>query len=512
MKKVLLAVVIVLFLVVLFAAWLWKLGAPPTLAASTARLEDVQGQVETRGSSTATWTAVQEGQPLTAGTQIRTGETGSVTLTVSGVSQTRLASSTELSIDTLILPQGDNLKSQTGLTLVTGRTWSRIVRLLELDSSYTIKTDDVVATVRGTTFETGRSPQGESWLAVYEGTVSAKDHTITKALPKGTGMRANRGAMQFVSSTSAMTQNGAWLQKNLEADAAFLKETQKAVRDELTKDRQGKMFQMFGPPAERLHMAMANEQEKLELADKYLSRQMAWAKQLEDEGHIDKAKAELERMKAEMTAWQQQASLNEKEKLFRQAMVQGSILFHNAPIEPITDAIKDIPKELSPQLLPDLRLDPKIDLKLDPPPILKAPLQDLKATLDTSPTMQPMQPIKEGPATAPTRELDPKLEIEKSILDARTTTLVPTQLVLSSSVSALRFKTSAPLSVVIVYSDGRRIDGTGQTTFVSSDPAIALLNGNILQANDLPGRVQVTASYRENGVSVTDSLIMSIQP
>lgn len=506
MYKALLAGLVVLLLVLGFGAWLWRLGAPPTLAASVARLEEVEGSVEVRSDAANSWTNAVEGQSIQAGTRIRTGSTGTVTLTVSGVSQTRLSTSTEISVDTLVLPQTDSVKSQTGLTLVTGRTWSRIVRLLELDSSYTVTTDDVVATVRGTAFETARLPDKQTWIAVYDGKVNAGE----RVMEKGSGMmKAARGSWKFVSTTTMLPQNNVWLEKNVEADTQFLKDTQTELKEQLTKDVSG-AYQLLGAPAERLHMALTDTQDKAALADKYLARQLAMAKELQDEGKVDAAKETFERVKTEMQAWASQVPLDKQAALFSQTMVQSSVLYHDLQADPTTLFLKEKMDALKadwPTIetkLPPLPVNLPTDLNVDPTDV-KAPIVDPKTLIDATRELTPVirekiDSIQPVPAVPPTDV--PKEEFEK---------LIPESLQLYPSQAVIHPKELASITATVSYTNGSRRDVTRAITLVSSDPSMALVMGNTIQATDRPGFIRVTASFRENGVTVTSGVSFEIQ-
>ncbi len=510
MKKALLAVLVLLLIVAGFSAWLWKLGAPPTLAASVARLDAIEGTVETRTEATGPWVTANNGQLIQAGTHIRTGADGSVTFTVSGVSQTRLSTSTEISIDTLVLPQSTDTKSQTGITLLTGRTWSRIVRLLELDSSYTVTTDDVVATVRGTAFETARLPGQETWIAVYDGKVKAAD----RVMEKGTGMmRKAKGTWQFVSSTKEVPQNQAWIETNVETDKVFLKETQEQIKQDLT-EQLPKGYAMFGGPAERLHMALTPEAQKPGLADQYLGRRLTWANVLEEQGDTKRAEEELGRVKREMQAWTQQTPPEVQDRLFPRTMLQGSVLYHDAPTEPANFFLKetiDTRKALEPaiQLRPidsDRRMlqEPAQPLQ----PLVRPPTEE-QLQIQTQPPASSTVFVPSGVLQERPRE-QPLLTAQPT--DRPTDQPIPVNLILFSPRTMLRFREAAPIMATINYSNGSRRDVTLLVTLTSSDPSLGLVLGNTFQANDRPGRVQVTASYRENGVSVIESLTFDIQP
>jgi hypothetical protein len=424
------------------------------------------------------------------------------------VSQTRLSTSTEITVDTLVLPQTTDTKSQTALTLVTGRTWSRIIRLLELDSAYTVRTDDVVATVRGTAFEAAKIPGKESWIAVYEGKVNAAD----RVMEKGSGMmRKARGAWRFVSSTTELLpQNKTWIEQNTQDDKQFLKDTQNALQRELTKDTSG-AYDVFGRSAERLHMALTDEKEKAALADQYLGRRLALVKELQDQGNGTKAEQELNQIKTEMQAWTSQAAPDKQAELFKQTMIQGSILYHDAQTEPSTLFLKDKIDTIKNDLLAP-PIQPVEQSKLDPAGTPSSPTITPSIKEPTQLVPQPIEKI--DPSVPPTGFIAPDATappIDKAAQEPLASQLIPTELRLYCPNLQLHLKESASVAAIVFYNNGTRRDVTNLVTLTSSDPSVGLVAGNMVQANEHPGQIRVTASYRENGVTVTYGLSFDVQ-
>lgn len=497
---------VVLILLGVFGAWLWRLGVAPTLAASTARLEEVEGRVEVRAGMNGTWQTAQDGQSIQQGTHIRTGETGTVVLTVSGVSQTRLSTSTELIVDALLLPQENELKTNTSLVLLTGRTWSRIVRLLEVDSAYTITTDDVVATVRGTAFEMRRSFAKETTLVVYEGSVKAAD----KILAKGTGLRAKGRVVYTATSTADLGIDNAWTEQNIKADKDFLKQTQKEWREELTQGISPRAYEIFGRAGEKMHVLIATEEEKDHLRERYLGRRLAYAKWLQEEGRLDHAEEELADVKKELEA-KRKGEGHADQSVLKEVLIHASVLYQDLPdyrpAEFLKERIEDVKMgEFVPLPPPDVKSDDQVPF-FPPSKIEPAPVLSPKEPLPSSPELKqdvPTSFIPPPPAPAPS-PTDPKLA-----QDPRFSVIMPRTLLVPGSL-VVHVKGRAPLSAFAEYTNGTKRDVSDQTTFISSDPSLATVSGNIVQAMGRLGTVRVTATYRENGVTVTTSLSVSIQ-
>ncbi len=117
---------------------------------------------ETGGSATleraGDKTDVTEEVLVQSGDRIRV-EAGSAELVWNGYGRTALADGTDLVIDDVSRPEkGSSLRVR--LRLHAGRLWTRLQRLLDVGSDFTVRSSDVVATVRGTSFGIERTERG----------------------------------------------------------------------------------------------------------------------------------------------------------------------------------------------------------------------------------------------------------------------------------------------------------------------------------------------------------------
>ncbi len=100
------------------------------------------GQVEKQTDSK--WSTVVSGSALNPGDIIRTQDNSWATISLSNGSEIRLDANTQITL------KSDN--DHITLFQKTGRTWSRIARLLGVGESFEIESDTTLATVRGTAF------------------------------------------------------------------------------------------------------------------------------------------------------------------------------------------------------------------------------------------------------------------------------------------------------------------------------------------------------------------------
>ncbi|HWQ99343.1 MAG TPA: FecR domain-containing protein, partial [Candidatus Methylomirabilis sp.] len=149
------AIVIVVLLVLLGAGgwWFWSLAAVPGEAAPNITLKIDRPPVTVRGPGATVFEEATSGMTLTSGWTVKTGEGGQATLTLFRQAESRLDQNSEVTISDATQSADDPTKTVVTLDLGIGRIWSRVLRLFDLDSRYSVKTSSVVATVRGTAFD-----------------------------------------------------------------------------------------------------------------------------------------------------------------------------------------------------------------------------------------------------------------------------------------------------------------------------------------------------------------------
>jgi len=134
----------------------------PSTAPIITTLEVDSGTVTKNGSPAKT------GDPLANGDKIHTAKNSAATLTFPDNSVLRLDENTDISVS-----QASSLKISIFQSL--GRTWSRVVKLVDSNHSYEIVTPTAVATVRGTAFATNVNLDESTNIDTGSGTDLTKD-------------------------------------------------------------------------------------------------------------------------------------------------------------------------------------------------------------------------------------------------------------------------------------------------------------------------------------------------
>lgn len=136
-------------LLVIFGLWFWSLSALNRVEDPNVFLVVEKGTVFITSKDSGLEQRANSGLQLKEGDTLRTGQDSSASILVFGRADMRLDENTTLVIEQADW-QGVSLNYKWRLT--DGRVWSRVLRLLDLESSYQGQTDSVVATVRGTAY------------------------------------------------------------------------------------------------------------------------------------------------------------------------------------------------------------------------------------------------------------------------------------------------------------------------------------------------------------------------
>jgi hypothetical protein len=241
---------------------------------------------------------------LQAGDSLRTGAEGLAVVTFFDLTQSRLGPGSELRLTELETPtQTDALSIR--LELESGRLWSHVLRLFELDDSYAVSAQNVVATVRGTTFDLNRQADSLA-LSVTESAVElvgaqAADDAPDRSLVVGEGFMVKLDSQgkigQTTSLTDAMLEVG-WFDENRHKDQAFENEAGRRLADQLEKlggTSPDSLFDYVTRLSENAHLRLANGQAP-ELYARYVERRLFGAKKLIEQGRSGAAFAALTRL------------------------------------------------------------------------------------------------------------------------------------------------------------------------------------------------------------------------
>jgi chromosome segregation protein len=210
--------------------WVWMLGAPPEEKGSAVRVTAVQGTAEQKAPSAAEWLPLASGVTLPEGTSVRTGEGSRVTLAFGDQAESRIAANSEVVVTQATFDGDGQADAKVTVTVQKGRVWSRVLRLFDLDSGFTVKTNDVVATVRGTAFDVEKRVESDdSVLWVSQSAVEAGDEKAFSAdaapdrLVSEGYMRAfKKGVPQPKQPIPTDSFQGAWVKDMRALDAEYL--------------------------------------------------------------------------------------------------------------------------------------------------------------------------------------------------------------------------------------------------------------------------------------------------
>ena len=109
------------------------------------------GSVEMKSVGTTIWVSLNEIREVHTGDALRTSVNGTVAIQWGERGVTRVESNSEIEISKMPDPS-DTRQTVTELNVVRGSIWSRLLKLLSVESAFTVTSQNVVATIRGTAF------------------------------------------------------------------------------------------------------------------------------------------------------------------------------------------------------------------------------------------------------------------------------------------------------------------------------------------------------------------------
>lgn len=233
--------VVIVFLLLLGGIWFWSLGALPDEGIVLARLDRATGDVKVQRSGNAEPVPAKINDEFTQGDMVITGADGEAVVEWFGQGESRLSTSTLIEITALGLDAEDVVRLN--LRLEAGRIWTRFQSLLDLESSVSVETSDVVATVRGTSFDLEKHGSGQTTLWVSDSAVETEGPSVAATedgLLVVEGSMARFGGAYRTTSTVPISASGtqsAWFVENKEADAAFDARSRERLRKVLGLDR-----------------------------------------------------------------------------------------------------------------------------------------------------------------------------------------------------------------------------------------------------------------------------------
>jgi hypothetical protein len=313
MKKWLIGGLLGVLVLLLLGYGFWSLGSMPETRSAAAMVLRVEAPtVEVRFGDAQEWKQVDGEVAVSVNDEIRTGPQGRATIVFFGGGAARLQEGTTVTVEEAEHGMDRVETSVVRLRMTSGRVWSRIMTLFDLGSSFSVRTDNVVATVRGTAFDLGMSTSGT--------TVWVSDSAVQMADAPGTGPRGSDesffmgegnmatrrrdGKWSAVESMKTEDRSTPWFTKNLAEDQAFEADTRSDLSAEfsaLGNPRVGSFLERLVKASERLHIRFAGEKAPAVYGD-YVGRRLFAIKNLIDQGKSGLAFQAFTPMEADIVA------------------------------------------------------------------------------------------------------------------------------------------------------------------------------------------------------------------
>src|SRR5512133_833294 len=195
MKNFLL-VLLVLLMILGFGYWFWSFGVVPHGNERYVQLSVEQSGVQVKKPGSDQWEDVSANTKIETGWSVKTNETGLATIRFYDQGESRLDRNSEMVVSEAVAGKHSGQGMKAKITLNAGRVWSRVLRLLDIESAYSVRSSDVVATVRGTAFGIEKNANGGVKVSVGESvvTVASAADPNGKAKPISEGVVASFSA------------------------------------------------------------------------------------------------------------------------------------------------------------------------------------------------------------------------------------------------------------------------------------------------------------------------------
>ncbi|GEM_PF-1094678 len=311
MKKFILVLVGLLILFGL-AWWFWSLGRMPKVSPTKLLLRVERGTVQLKRGPDGAWTTASREQEIATGDVVRTGHDSTASISAFDFGESRLSANTEVTIQAARheIEDGDSFVVQ--LYLSSGRLWSRLVRLFDLHSSFSVRSNTVVATVRGTAFDLQAETTSTILLvtdAAVEVSVGAGNAAQQKLQPLivSQGSTASfdfKGKLLASSPISSAAKQSDWFTQNSTRDETFVHQANERVITRLTELRPvspDSALDGLTRWSERWHLTLQRD-EAPQLFALYTARRLFAIKQLIEGGKSGLGFQALSALEEEMNA------------------------------------------------------------------------------------------------------------------------------------------------------------------------------------------------------------------
>lgn len=558
---------LIVAVLVLGGIWFWSLGSLPDEVTSDARITASEGSVTVR-SPDGSERGAMVGMGLVPGETVFTGPDGKATVDWFGNGETRVGESSQVLIQRAEEAEGS---VQVRLRLETGRVWSRVLRLLDMNSDVSVETGDVVATVRGTSFDVQKSSGGPTTIWVADSVVEAAGATVGGAadgffIPEGS--MADFGSGRRTTSTRLISQadrETPWFTRNRESDTKFRADTLNRLKTSLSGRAPSGFLRDLTRWSEGLRTRFAAKDRRLRLESRYLLRRLLETRLMAEEGKSGLAYQEFARLDGELRSRFQ--ARPESVAAARPAILAAQVLFRDVQPTSAAYRIKQQVEEWLPFVARSaaerlyarlMSIDARLDeassalvsgeeetatqvLVLARQGLVNADRErreakDLEANqaarirrvwkalsiraealdLQLKALNEPLPSPPPEPVESPT-STEPVVTPTSTAPTAPTpTTTTPTaqpkpvSLSLTPTSITIGFFERVTYRAIVVYDTGFTRDVSKSARFTASPTGYGALNGNVFSATELQGTITINAEYQEQGVTLTAASSLTI--
>jgi VCBS repeat-containing protein len=171
-----------LVLLILVISTLVGCGGGSSTPSTLTTLSAIDGDVSVMEADTDSWTEAEIGMPLEDGDVVKTGDDSSAEITFFDGSTIELQPGTEVEIASLDI--ADTGYTTISLEQTIGASISRVVNIIDPQSSYEVETATGAAAVRGSIMVVCVAEEGTSWIANQQGNIWTRAQGVELQVPE----------------------------------------------------------------------------------------------------------------------------------------------------------------------------------------------------------------------------------------------------------------------------------------------------------------------------------------
>jgi len=279
MKKILILIIFLALTSSLFFGYhqVLALSEAHSLKKPTSYVAKINGDVQIKKNNESEFIKATLNEKINEGDLIKTGTDGEVSVVYYDNAISTISPNSELRIDDLNIDDNNYAKTTTGLKLTFGHVWMRIMQLADKNSSFEIESSDAVATVRGTILDFEKSKNSKTIIRTVENMVEVQ---ILEGKKEKIQLKENFEAnlnkktkdKTTIQPIDNKTKNSPWFINNKQKDQVIEKEINSRLKEENKKMAgilpNSKLYKLK-TLSEKIRIITTNKEEKKNLENSF---------------------------------------------------------------------------------------------------------------------------------------------------------------------------------------------------------------------------------------------------